>query len=273
MARLLPLVLPRTTHPWCVPHAADRFPAERPRFAQGDPREQVPHTCERLAEFGDGLLPWGASDGDLLLAPAPRPGEEAGLLLEMLDPLPELYPVLLYRRESPFLANLACQGEPLTLLPAARMRLLLRGSGWAERRPGPKGSLQNRIFLSLALDLWRSAALLAGYEEQSRLVGEVRLDGELDLLAEASGRDLLAQGRRAKCWKGPVPSRVHLPWWAGRSALDWQINRLARKAWPSPWNQVEIQVRLGTRYRRIPAAEYFQAMVRSGSARRILLGS
>lgn len=272
MARLLPLVLPRTTHHWCVPHAAERFPGAHPRFVHGDPREHVPQTCERLAEFGDGVLPWGASDGDLLLAPAPRPGEEAGLLLDLLEPLPENFPVLLYRRESPFLANLDCEGEALTLLPAGRMRLLLRGSAWAERRPGPKGSLQHRVFLSLALDLWRSALLLARYEEQSRLVGDVRLEGELDLLAEGEGRRLLEQGRRAACWSGPAPTRVHLPWWAGCSALDWRVNQLACKAWPKRWREVEIQVRLGTRYRRIPAAEYFDAFVRSGSARRVLLG-
>lgn len=273
MARLLPLVLPRTLHSWCVPHAAERFPSECPRFALGDPREIVPQTCERLAEHGDGVLPWGASDGDLLLAPAPRPGEEAQLLLEMLEPLTETFPVLLYRRESPFLANPACEGEALTLLPAGRMRLLLRGSGWAERRPGPKGSLQHRVFLSLALDLWRSAMLLARYEEQSRLVGDLRLEGELDLLGEGQGRELIERGKRAAWWSGEVPTRVHLPWWAGRVALNWRINQQARKAWPRAWQEVEIQVKLGTRYRRIPAREYFAAFVRSGSARRVLLGS
>ncbi|MCH2100543.1 MAG: hypothetical protein MK209_01270 [Planctomycetes bacterium] len=250
---------------------AEQFPSERPRFAHGDPREHVPHTCERLVEYGEGLLPWGALDGDLLLVPAPRPGEEAALLLDMLEYLSENFPVLLYQRESPFFSNLVCEGEALTLLPAGRLRLLLRGSAWAERRPGPKGSLQNRVFLSLALDLWRSAILLERYEEQSRLVGDLRLEGELDLLADGAGREVVERGKAAFCWSGSVPSRVHLPWWAGRSALDWRINQRACKAWPKAWRSVEVQVRLGTRYRRLSAAEYFEAFKRSGSARRILL--
>ncbi|MAW60389.1 MAG: hypothetical protein CMJ94_06090 [Planctomycetes bacterium] len=273
MARILPLVLPRTAGAWCLPHAAERFPCARPRFALGDPRDLVPQTCELLAEQGCALLPWGAEDGDLLLAPAPRPGEEASVLLELLAPLDQNFPILLYRRESPFLANLDVEGEALTLLPAQRLSLLLRGSAWAERRPGPRGSLQNRVFLSLALDLWRSALLLADYEEHSRQVGEIRLEGELDLLPEAHGAELLRLGSKASFWAQPCPSRVHLPWWAGCNARAWQINRQARRTWPRAWGEVEVQVRLGTRYRRISARAYFEAFRRSGSARRLLLGS
>lgn len=281
MARFLPLLLPRTTGEWCPAHPATRFPSERPRFLHGDPRAHAPQTCARLSAQGDDLLPWGTGDGDLLFAPGPRPGEEAQLLHEVLSSLPENFSVLLYPRESPFLNNLVFKDETLCLLPAGRLMLLLRGSSWAERRPGPRASLQTRAYLGLALDLWRSLMLLTQESEHSRLVGEVRLAGELDLLPNARGREVIAaaeQGRAAgrlawsELFAGDPPSRVHLPWWAGRSWPAWQINRLCARHWPKAWQQVEVQVRVGTRFRRLPAARYFSAFRRSGSARRLVLG-
>lgn len=281
MARFLPLLLPRTSGDWCPAHPATRFPSERPRFLHGDPRDHAPQACALLAEHGDALLPWGNDDGDLLFAPAPRPGEEAELLREVLTGLPGNFPVLLYPRESPLLPNLDCQGEELCMLPAERMALLLRGTGWAERRPGPHSSLQNRVYLGLALDLWRSLMLLSGEAEHSRLLGEVRLDAELDLLAAARGQEFLPlvhakRGERAKqataILHGEAPPRVHLPWWAGRSWQDWFINQQCAKHWPTAWSEVEIQVQVGTRFRRLPARRYFKAMRMSGSLRRLIRG-
>jgi hypothetical protein len=281
MARFLPLLLPRTAGDWCPAHPATRFPSERPRFLYGDPRKIVPRTCVQLAAQGDALLPWGTEDGDLLLAPAPRPGEEAQLFHEVLSTLPENFSVLLYKRESPFLNNLVFANEALCLLPAGRLMQLLRGSSWAERRPGPRGSLQTRAYLGLALDLWRSLMLLVHEPEHSRLVGEVRLQCELDLLPDARGAALLAAAEqsgaaarlaRAELFAGELPSRVHLPWWAGRSWPAWQINRLCARHWPQAWQQVEVQVQLGSRFRRLPAARYFSAFQRSGSTRRWVLG-
>jgi hypothetical protein len=281
MARFLPLLLPRTTGDWCPAHPATRFPCERPRFLHGDPREHAPRTCAQLAEQGDALLPWGNADGDLLLAPAPRPGEEAQLLSEVLGTLPENFSVLLYQRESPFLNNLSFENEALCLLPADRLALLLRGSAWAERRPGPRGSLQTRIYLGLALDLWRSLILLADEAEHSRLVGELRLPDELDLLPAARGGELLARAKHgrtaarlacAELFAGEAPDRVHMPWWVGRSWPNWQINRICAKHWPKAWQDVEVQVQLGARFRRIPAVRYFQAFQISGSTRRLIWG-
>lgn len=281
MARFVPLLLPRTAGEWCPAHPATRFPSDRPRFLHGDPREHAPQTCAQLAKQADALLPWGNEDGDLLLAPAPRPGEEAQLLGEVLNSLAENFSVLLYLRESPFLNNLCFEDEALSLLPAGRLLQLLRGSAWAERRPGPRGSLQTRAYLGLALDQWRSLMLLAHEPEHSRLVGEVRFQDELDLLPEARGAEILAltqQGRsaarhvRAELFSGEPPSRVHLPWWAGRSWPAWQINRVCARNWPQAWQQVEVQVQLGSRFRRLPAARYFNAFQRSGSARRLVLG-
>jgi hypothetical protein len=281
MARFLPLLLPRTPGEWCPAHQATRFPSERPRFLHGDPRKLVPRTCAQLSAQGDALLPWGTEDGDLLLAPAPRPGEESQLLREVLSTLPENFSVLLYLREGPFLNNLVYADEALCLLPAARLTHMLRGSFWAERRPGPRGSLQTRAYLGLALDLWRSLMLLSPEPEHSRLVGEVRLAGELDLLAQARGREVLAlatQGRRARSrgmaqlFAGEPPPRVHMPWWAGRSWPAWFINQACAQSWPSGWAEVEIQVQLGARFRRMPAQRYFKTMRESGSSRRWLLG-
>lgn len=269
MARFLPLLLPRTNGDWCPVHPATRFPSDRPRFLHGDPRAHAPQTCAQLAAQGDDLLPWGTHDGDLLLAPAPRPGEEAQLLCEVLHELPENFSVLLYARESPFLNNLSFQGEPLCLLPAGRLILLLRGSSWAERRPGPRGSLQARVYLGLALDLWRSLMLMAAESEHSRLLGEVRLSGELDLLPGAQAGAPVNWANRLR---GDPPSRVHLPWWAGRSWPDWEINRQCARHWPSAWQQVEVQVQLGARFRRLPAQRYFNAFRRSGSSRRLIFG-
>ena len=279
MARFLPLLLPRISGEWCPAHQATRFPSERPRFLHGDPREHAPQACALLAENGDALLPWGTEDGDLLFAPAPRPGEESALLREVLAGLPDNFSVLLYQRESPFLSNVVHADEGLCLLPAERLGQLLRGSAWAERRPGPRGSLQNRIYLGLALDLWRSLMLLSSEEEHSRLVGEVRLEGELDLLPHAQGQELLAcaaldRGARAQglamIFAGERPQRVHLPWWAGRSWPAWYINQLCAKHWPLAWSEVEVQVQVGARFRRIPAQRYFAAMRQSGSSRRWL---
>lgn len=272
MPRILPLVLPRVAEQWCPPHEAEQFPGEEARFLQGDPREHIPETCALLQARAGGLLPWSGEGGDLLLAPAPRPGEEARTLVHSLQTLDDRVPVLLYACESPMLDNLRCRGEALTLLPAARWRALLRGSAWAERRPGPQGSLQNRVFLSLALDQWRSLCLFQGVEEQSRVLAEVRLDGELDLHLAAEGAELLAQGKRAQYWQGPTPTRVHLPWWAGRDARAWQLHRLADRAWPRAWREVEVQVAVGTRVRRLPAHEYLRLFRVSGSRRRLLLG-
>jgi hypothetical protein len=281
MARFLPLLLPRTAGEWCPAHPATRFPSERPRFLHGDPRELVPRTCKQLANQGDALLPWGTGDGDLLLAPAPRPGEEAELQCQVLRTLPENFSVLLYPRESPFLNNLRFESESLCLLPAGRLAHLLRGSAWAERRPGPRGSLQTRVFLGLALDLWRSLMLLEHEAEHSRLVGEARLPHELDFLPQARGAELLALARldgaaarraRGELFEGEIPQRVHLPWWAGRSWPAWQINRICARHWPREWQQVEVQVQLGSRFRRLPAQRYFRAFRSSGSTRRLLWG-
>lgn len=269
MTRILPILLPRVLDEWAPPVAATQFPGQAPRFLHGDPRTIVPQTCGVLAEAGE-LLPHGADQGDLLLAPMPAPGEETVILLPVLEQCAPQLPVIFYARDVPVLGNLRCGSEELIMLPAQRMLHLLRGSMWAEKKPGPLGSLQNRVFLSLALDHWRSLIGAAQWSEHPRLVGEVRLDGELDLLPGARAAELFRDG--AQAWSRTRPSRVHLPWWAGRRLIDWKINAVLARLWPREWTEVEVQVRIGRRYRRCAAAQYFAVFRQSGSSKRLLVG-
>ena len=73
------------------------------------------------------------------MAPAPRPGEEASVLLELLAPLDQNFPILLYRRESPFLANLDVEGEALATLVVNKLRgglkiAAVKAPGFGDRR-------------------------------------------------------------------------------------------------------------------------------------------
>lgn len=191
-----------------MPQVGQRLPTVRPGFTAGDPRPWIPSTLALLRRWGAEALPW-TPKRDLLLAPYPRPGEEAGILLELLRTLPPSYPVALYERETGLLPNLLVEdegegdrgshsfpgppdglrafrsairgggkgnAEALVLLPARRLSWLLRGSFLAELRPGPGRSLENRRFLVLALDHqrslmvnWTGAPLREGLEPVKRV--------------------------------------------------------------------------------------------------------
>lgn len=186
MRRLLPVPLRRPANLISVPDL-DFLPAARSAgFIHGDPAPWAPTTLRRLD-----ALPWKAAC-DLLLAPAPRPGDETESLLTHLDALPAERPVVLYERDWPVWPNVLvhdggtdvnvemdspAQGlrayrsafrhggrgyaEALQILPAARTADLLRGRARAAMRAGGD-PLLNRRFLVTALDHQRSAALVTG---------------------------------------------------------------------------------------------------------------
>ena len=198
MGRWFPSVLGRPQNIFSMPVVGDALPAARPGFTTGDPRRWIPGTLGLLQRAGAVVLPW-TEDRDFLLAPYPAPGEETGILLEFLARLPEHYPVALYETETPFFPNLLVtapappgaefaapaeglrayrsafrhQGrggaEALLLLPARRLRLLLRGSGFAPLRGRGGDSLQNRRFLLAALDHQRTLAALAAQRQPAAL--------------------------------------------------------------------------------------------------------
>ncbi|KAA3609084.1 MAG: PIG-L family deacetylase [Planctomycetota bacterium] len=201
MGRLLPCPLRRPLNVFSMPHVGDRLPGERVGFAGGDPQEWVPGLLHRLQVGGRPAQPWSAQ-ADLLLHPYPRPNQELAELDARLADLPANFPVALYEAETPILPNLLMAvpedlegGEPggsspgaglrryrsafrhqgqgqveaLVLLPAQRLRYLLRGSFLCEVRPGPGASLQNRRFLIAALDHQRSLMQLCGGDFSVRI--------------------------------------------------------------------------------------------------------
>lgn len=185
MRRILPVLLRRPDNLISVPEAAPLSAARRPGFLHGDPQPWAPAACARLRPE-----PW-TSGCDLLLAPAPRPGDERDALLGILDEQPPERPVVLYERDWPLWPNALVHGEAggedsaigrasaalrayrsafrhagagyaeaLQILPAARTADLLRGSPRAAR--GGRGPLENRRFLTTALDHQRSLPLVCG---------------------------------------------------------------------------------------------------------------
>ena len=188
MGRLLPCPLGRPKDLLVEPVVANSLPGSRPGFSGGDPAPDIPGTLELLRGRGAEAMPW-TSECDLLLAPYPEPGEQADWLLEHLRRLPATYPVALYERDAPILANVIVDGveedpesspqaglrafraafrhagagaaEGLVLLPARRLGWLLRGSFFAQSAPGAAGSLQNRRYLAHLLDHQRSLMVLA----------------------------------------------------------------------------------------------------------------
>jgi hypothetical protein len=269
MARLLPRIFGVTPGRFAVPVPANQLPCKRPGFLQGDPRLRVPKTCALLQNQCELLLPW-TQDSDLLIAPYPTIGVETEDLLAILQPLAAHYPVLLYPHGNPLWPNVQIDDEDLLLLPARRLSLLLCGSFWAELRPGSGRSLQGRRFLSLALDHQRSLAVLAQVERHPRLVGEVRMEGELDLLFSGQGSQVLDARARKSLLQARPPRRVHLPWWGQNWVPAWKLNRFLLRQWPAEWLAVELQFRVGGKYLRMPAQKYWWALRQSGAHRRIL---
>lgn len=199
MGHFLPTVLGRPENLIAVPQVVDELRARRAGFTAGDPRPWIPGTLRRLARRGARPLPW-SRECDLLLAPYPAPGEEAAALLDLVSSLPPAYPVALYERDTPLLPNAVVPApaddgeeaagggrardfrdpaaglrawrsalrqrgvggaEALLMLPARRLRRVLRGSALAVLRPGPGASLENRRLLWCALDHQRTLAALA----------------------------------------------------------------------------------------------------------------
>jgi len=270
LARFFPRILPRVTAELYRPHAGQQLPGKRPGFVHGDPRARIPATCASIEAQLDGpLLPW-QGEGDLFIAPFPRPGEESAALCDFLETLHRDLAVLLYEFGTPVFANLTIGDEALVFLPASRAAALLRASVWAERRPGARGSFQNRTYLSLALDHQRALSVLAAHVRYPAPLAELRFDGELDLsepqqiaawIADASARQVR-----------PAPERVHLPWWGANSFPAWQANRQLAKVWPREWRGVQVQFACGHRYLRMPAEEYWAAFRASGAMRRWFVG-
>ncbi len=188
MSFSLPRPLGRPHDLLVEPRTAPRLPGRRPGWLGPDPAPAIPATLRLLAAQGAPAEPW-AADRDLLLAPYPAPGPPCAELVETLAALPPALPVLLYERDIAILPNLLVEGtaadddgspaaglrvyrsafrqqgracgEALVLLPARRVRLLLRTSPWTTLEPGRGDSLQNRRFLIHALDQQRSLMLLA----------------------------------------------------------------------------------------------------------------
>jgi hypothetical protein len=271
MGRLLARFYTATSGRFSTPVSAPQLPCKLPGFLQGDPRQKIPNTCELLQQQCQLLLPW-TRDNDLLIAPYPAIGDESIDLLALLKPLAAHYPVLLYSAGTPLWANIQIGDEGLLLLPARRLSQLLCGSFWAEMQPGTDRSLQGRRFLSLALDYQRSLAVLAEVARLPRLVGEVRLEGELDLLFSGQGGQVLDAGARKSLFQARPPRRVHLPWWGENWFPSWKLNRLLLRQWPGDWAQVELQFRVGEKYLRLPAKDYWRAFRQSGAHRRIFFG-
>ena len=195
--RFFPLILRRPDNLLSVPAVADRFPTQRPGFLQGDPALWVPSTLASLErQTQQPVLPW-SPQCDLLMLPSPALASE--LPLEVLDGLPADYPVLLYEAQQPLFPNVlvgdgnqsqsvdfktASSGlrayrsafrhlgigetEALVLLPASRVRYLARLAFRFESKPSPGPSLQNRRFLTLALDYHRSVAALSAQSSQNQ---------------------------------------------------------------------------------------------------------
>ena len=218
-----------------VPHVGTALPGERPGFTRGDPRGWIPGVMALLADSGRTPLPW-TEDCDLLVAPHPVPGPERSALIELLSDLPPSYPVLLYERDLPVLPNLLiwreneADAEPAAIgmhiarsavrhegkgyaeacvfLPARRLSYLLRGSPYAAWRPGSGGSLQNRRYLTLALDHQRTLLVLhrddakpTGLDPARRaLVVAPHFDDETLLCGASLATDRAAGGEARIVW-------------------------------------------------------------------------
>ncbi|TAH38132.1 MAG: hypothetical protein EYC70_05790 [Planctomycetota bacterium] len=204
MGRLFHTILGRPQNILSMPVVGEALPTQRPGFTAGDPRPWIPGTLALLQQGGAAALPW-TRDRDLLLAPYPAPGDENGLLQELLRSLPDRYPVALYERDTPLVPNLLLPGpapdgldfrdpaaglrayrsgfrhqgrggaEACVLLPARRLSLLLRGSSFAAMRPGGGDSLQNRRFLLAALDHQRTLDALSPYLDGGALAPAQRV--------------------------------------------------------------------------------------------------
>jgi LmbE family N-acetylglucosaminyl deacetylase len=189
MTWLLPRTFGRPRNLLCEPVVTDELPARQAGWWGQKPDQLVPGTVALLQSAEAGLREW--QDGcDFLLAAWPQAGAEHADLLALLDGLPSTTPVVLFEHQVTVLPNLVVaspdcdpagadnaaaglrvlrsalrhqgcgQAEALVLLPAGRMRLILRGSSMAVKQPDAAGSLQNRRYLHHLLDHARSLSLL-----------------------------------------------------------------------------------------------------------------
>ena len=195
MSRVFPYFLSRPANLLAEPFVATELPTKRPRFVAGDPRPWVRGTLKILENQGSPALPW-SEDADFILAPWPNPGKECQDLCRLLAGVDSSTPVALYERDFPVLPNTVIQrrgeqtssgpevsdslsrfraslrhggkgeAEALVLLPAQRMKLILKGSFLATFQPRSKDSLQSRRYLHHLLDHQRSLSVLARVDQE-----------------------------------------------------------------------------------------------------------